>query len=157
MKRFAVFGSPINQSLSPQIHEAFAAQFGMALKYERMLTEQGELKSALAAFQKMDGKGANITSPLKHEAFTLCQHLSLSAQKAKAVNTIGWNEQGELWGDNTDGEGLVKDLRHNQHLMLTNKRILLLGAGGVASSSTPAQRGSHVLCASPDRHQQDRR
>ncbi len=133
MSRFAVFGSPIDHSLSPQIHEAFALQFGIALTYERILTEQGGLKSALAAFQKIGGKGANITLPLKHEAFMLCEHLSISAQKAKAVNTIGWNEQGELWGDNTDGEGLIQDLRHNHQLVLANKRILLLGAGGAAA------------------------
>jgi len=133
MNRFAVFGSPISHSLSPQIHAAFAAQFGIALTYERIPTEQGGLKNALAAFQKIDGKGANITLPLKHEAFTLCQRLSLSAQRAKAANTIGWNEQGELWGDNTDGEGLIHDLTHNHQLALTNKRILLLGAGGAAS------------------------
>ena len=133
MKRFAVFGSPISHSLSPQIHEAFAEQFGIALTYERIQTEQGGLKTALEVFHKANGKGANITLPLKHEAFTLCQHLSLRAQKAKAVNTIGWNEQNELWGDNTDGEGLIRDLTNSHHLVLTNKRILLLGAGGAAA------------------------
>lgn len=134
MNKFAVFGSPINHSLSPQIHEAFALQFGIALTYERILTEQGGLKIALEAFHKNGGKGANITLPLKHEAFMLCEDVSISAQKAKAVNTIGWNEQGELWGDNTDGQGLIKDLTLNHQLDLTNKRMLLLGAGGAAAS-----------------------
>ncbi len=131
MLKFAVFGDPIAHSLSPQIHAAFAKQFGISLTYDRIQVPSGHLAEALSDFKKSGGFGANITVPLKQEAFTLCQQLSESATLAEAVNTIGWNEQG-LWGDNTDGQGLIHDLTINHHLDLTGAKILLLGAGGAA-------------------------
>lgn len=133
MSQFAVFGDPISHSLSPQIHKAFAQQFGLMLHYQRILTRKGELQTALALFREQGGIGANITVPLKQEAFNLCHQVSASAAKAQAVNTIGWNEQGELWGDNTDGEGLIRDLTQNHQLVLAHKNILLLGTGGAAA------------------------
>lgn len=133
MKYFAVFGFPIHHSLSPQIHTAFAAQFGIALSYERLETRPGQLKDALAQFKQSGGVGANVTLPLKQEAYALCQQCSPRAEKAQAVNTVLWNEAGELWGDNTDGDGLVHDITHNQQLTLTAKRILILGAGGATA------------------------
>ncbi len=132
MKYFAVFGDPISHSLSPQIHEAFAQQFAIALRYERIRVPSGELKANIELFRQQGGKGANITLPLKQEAFTLCDQLSNRALEAQAVNTIGWNENGELWGDNTDGEGFIRDVMNNHQLLLNDKRILLLGAGGAA-------------------------
>lgn len=133
MKYFAVFGDPISHSLSPQIHEAFAQQFAIALRYERIRVSSGELKTNIESFRQQGGTGANITLPLKQEAFTLCEQLSARALEAQAVNTIGWNNKGELWGDNTDGEGFVRDLTNNHQLSLSHKRILLLGAGGAAA------------------------
>lgn len=132
MKYFAVFGDPISHSLSPQIHEAFALQFAISLRYERIRVPSGDLKANIQAFRQQGGKGANITLPLKQEAFTLCEQLSNRALEAQAVNTIGWNENGELWGDNTDGEGFICDVVNNHQLSLNDKRILLLGAGGAA-------------------------
>jgi len=133
MKYFAVFGFPINHSLSPQIHTAFAAQCGIALSYQRIEARKGELQEALVQFKQSGGMGANITLPLKHEAYDLCQQHSARAKQAQAVNTLGWDDKGELWGDNTDGEGLVRDLTLNQQLTLTHKRILILGAGGATA------------------------
>lgn len=132
MLKFAVFGSPISHSLSPQIHSSFAKQFGITLNYERIQTEPGHLKASLIDFHKQQGIGANITVPLKQEAYGLCQRLSKSAELAQAVNTIGWNDNEEIWGDNTDGQGLIRDLTLNHQVTLTGKRILLLGAGGAA-------------------------
>ncbi|HRE30360.1 MAG TPA: hypothetical protein PLD88_00160 [Candidatus Berkiella sp.] len=133
MFEFAVFGDPISHSLSPQIHEAFGKQFGLTIRYERIQTRTGELQTALTKFKAQGGIGANITVPLKHEAFKLCQQVSSRATVAQAVNTIGWTPQGELWGDNTDGEGLIRDLTANHQLTLVHKNVLLLGAGGATA------------------------
>lgn len=129
MKLFAVFGSPIAHSLSPQIHEAFAAQCNIRICYEKILTQKGQLKEQLAQFKANQGVGANITLPLKQEAFALCDKLTIRAKEAQAVNTLYWQEN-ELWGDNTDGEGLARDLTKNMGLSFQDKRILILGAGG---------------------------
>ncbi len=131
MSRFAVFGSPIAHSLSPQIHQDFAKQTDIVLTFERILTGAGELKAALNQFTQNAGKGACVTLPLKMEAYALCDHVTDAARNAGAVNTLYW-DQGLLWGDNTDGEGFIRDLTHNLGFDLKGKRILILGAGGAA-------------------------
>ena len=57
--------------------------------------------------------------------------LSPRAKRAGAVNTIKLTDDGVLLGDNTDGAGLVADLK-SHGVSLAGCRILLLGAGGAA-------------------------
>jgi len=127
--RFAVLGSPIDHSLSPVIHHAFAKGCEITLSYERKETKLSHLKEVLNQFKKDGGAGGNVTLPLKMEAFALCDQLSSRAQEAGAINTFWWEGE-KLCGDNTDGEGLVRDLTLNCGLALKDKRILILGAGG---------------------------
>jgi len=127
---YAVFGNPIGHSQSPQIHEQFARRSNQDLTYLRIQPEPDQFFTMLSAFFQMGGKGANITVPFKLEAYTQCQQLTPRAKLAGAVNTI-WQESGQLVGDNTDGVGLVRDLR-SQGIELKNKRILIVGAGGAS-------------------------
>ncbi|MBS0287107.1 MAG: shikimate dehydrogenase [Proteobacteria bacterium] len=129
MSRFAVLGSPIAHSLSPVIHQAFAKEAKLSITFEKILTPAGALKQTLDAFKVNGGQGACVTLPLKVEAFELCDHLTLAAKTAKAVNTLFW-QAGKLWGDNTDGEGLLGYLQNDLGLVLEGRRILILGAGG---------------------------
>lgn len=131
MLRFAVFGSPIVQSKSPVLHQAFATSVNKTLVYEKIEVKLGELKQALATFREQGGIGANVTVPLKVEAYELCDKLTEAARTAGAVNTLFW-QHNEMWGDNTDGEGFIRDLINNLKLNLKDKRILILGAGGAA-------------------------
>ena len=127
---YAVFGNPIAHSQSPQIHEQFARRSNQDLTYVRIQPESDQFSTMLSAFFQMGGKGANITVPFKLEAYAQCQQLTPRAKLAGAVNTI-WQENGHLVGDNTDGVGLVRDLR-SQGIELKNKRILIVGAGGAS-------------------------
>jgi shikimate dehydrogenase len=127
---YAVFGNPIAHSQSPQIHEQFARRSNQDLSYVRIQPEPDQFSTMLSAFFQMGGKGANITGPFKLEAYAQCQQLTPRAKLAGAVNTI-WQENGHLVGDNTDGVGLVRDLR-SQGIELKNKRILIVGAGGAS-------------------------
>ena len=127
---YAVFGNPIAHSQSPQIHEQFARRSNQDLSYVRIQPEPDQFSTMLSAFFQMGGKGANITVPFKLEAYAQCQQLTPRAKLAGAVNTI-WQENGHLVGDNTDGVGLVRDLR-SQGIELKNKRILIVGAGGAS-------------------------
>ncbi|QWT46712.1 shikimate dehydrogenase [Azospira inquinata] len=129
--RYAVFGNPIAHSKSPFIHGRFAAATGQDLSYEALLAPKDDFPGAVAAFIAAGGKGANVTVPFKEEAFRLCQRRSPRADLAGAVNTLVFRD-GEIFGDNTDGAGLVRDLEHNLGLSLAGKRLLLLGAGGAA-------------------------
>ncbi|MBU1190899.1 MAG: shikimate dehydrogenase [Gammaproteobacteria bacterium] len=132
LDRYAVMGNPIGHSKSPQIHTQFATQTNQSLIYQALLVELGDFPAAVAAFHAAGGKGLNITVPFKQEAWQLAQIRTPRAERAGAVNTLWWNESGQLSGDTTDGVGLVHDLRNNHGLSLAGQRILLLGAGGAA-------------------------
>ncbi|WP_367607520.1 shikimate dehydrogenase [Legionella sp. W05-934-2] len=125
----AVFGDPIEHSLSPIIHQSFAKQCGISLKYEKQRVAADSFNQAVKSFFISGGLGLNITLPLKELAYQLADFRRESAEKAKAANTL-WMEDGQLIADNTDGLGLVKDISH--YLSLTDKRVHILGAGGAA-------------------------
>ncbi len=131
MDRYAVVGNPVAHSKSPQIHAAFARQTGQALGYERVLAPLDGFAATVAAFRAEGGRGMNVTVPFKLEAFALAERRSARAQAAGAVNTLAFDSEG-IFGDNTDGAGLVRDLTHNLGCPLAGRRILLLGAGGAA-------------------------
>ena len=127
--QYAVMGNPIAHSKSPFIHARFAAQTKQRLEYSAILVDPFGFEQAVGNFQGNGGKGLNITVPLKQEAWSLVQERSDRAEQAGAVNTIVFKDDG-LYGDNTDGVGLVRDLGDNLGLPLKGARILVLGAGG---------------------------
>lgn len=128
--RYAVIGNPIAHSKSPRIHALFAGQTGQDIRYEAIRAEPGGFAGAMADFRQAGGKGLNVTVPFKQEAWRLADERSERADIAHAVNTLALREDGRLYGDNTDGVGLLRDLTQNAGLELTGKRILVLGAGG---------------------------
>ncbi|MEO6351641.1 MAG: shikimate dehydrogenase [Burkholderiaceae bacterium] len=128
---YAVIGNPIAHSKSPEIHSSFAAQTGQDIDYRRLLASLDGFAHTVAAFIAAGGKGANVTVPFKLEAFALATRLSARARAAGAVNTLKF-EGDTIFGDNTDGVGLVADIVRNAGVPLAGRRILLLGAGGAA-------------------------
>ncbi len=129
--QYAVIGNPIHHSKSPQIHALFAAQTGQSLEYRAILGEPGRFVATVDAFRAEGGCGLNVTVPFKQDAWVYADVLTARAERAEAVNTLRFTD-GEVLGENTDGPGLVQDLTINHGLVLTGKRILLLGAGGAA-------------------------
>lgn len=129
--QYAVMGNPITHSKSPRIHTLFAEQTSQRLEYTAIHVDLGGFAQAVGNFDAAGGKGLNITVPFKQEAWQLVNTRSERAERAGAVNTIKF-EKNQLFGDNTDGVGLVNDLLINNQIALTGKRILLMGAGGAA-------------------------
>lgn len=129
--RYAVFGNPITHSISPRIHGLFAAQTGQDMVYEALLAPLDGFAAAVRSFVEAGGKGANVTVPFKEEAFRLATTLTPRARAAGAVNTLSFAGS-DIAGDNTDGAGLVRDIKANLDFDISGKRILLLGAGGAA-------------------------
>lgn len=127
---YAVMGNPINHSKSPDIHAQFAEQAKENLVYSAMLVPIEGFDAAVHDFFKGHGKGLNVTVPFKEQAFQIANQLTPRAQTAQAVNTLALQEDGTILGDNTDGAGLVRDLVINQQVEITDKRILVIGAGG---------------------------
>jgi shikimate dehydrogenase len=129
--QYAVIGNPVAHSKSPQIHAAFARQTGQDLTYERLLAPTHAFIETASAFRARGGRGLNVTLPFKGEAFRFATQLSERARAAEAVNTLKF-EGNAIFGDNTDGAGLVNDLARNLGCAVAGRRVLLLGAGGAA-------------------------
>lgn len=127
-KVFAVVGNPIEHSRSPELHHAFAEKIGIHLNYSKRLAPLDGFNQNIQAFFQAGGLGLNITVPFKEQAFALCDVLTERAKIAKAVNTL-WMQEGQLYGDNTDGQGLVAAIE-SLGWSLKNSKILILGAGG---------------------------
>jgi len=129
--KYAVIGNPISHSKSPEIHAFFTEQTGQDISYERLLAPLDGFAQTVYDFMDAGGRGANVTVPFKLEAHALATELSVRAQAAGAVNTLRF-AGGVIYGDNTDGIGLVTDILHHAGVALHGRRILLLGAGGAA-------------------------
>ena len=128
--QYAVMGNPIGHSKSPRIHAEFARQTNQKIEYHALQVDEGGLKQAVGNFQANGGKGLNITVPFKEDAWRLVDEHSPYAEQAGAVNTIILRKDGSLFGDNTDGLGLVRDITRNHQQRITKQRILVMGAGG---------------------------
>ncbi len=129
--KYAVIGNPIAHSKSPFIHAAFAKQTNQDISYEAILAPIDGFEATVKNLIAQGFKGVNVTVPFKFEAFSLCDELTQRAQLAGAVNTLSF-KQNKIHGDNTDGIGLVSDIRHNLNIDIKQKSILLMGAGGAA-------------------------
>ena len=129
--RYAVIGHPVAHSRSPEIHTLFAQQTGEDIVYERLLAPLPAFRETVAAFRAAGGKGLNVTLPFKPEACRYADVRSPAAAAADAVNTLRFDE-GVVFGDNTDGIGLVRDIEINLATAIAGRRVLLIGAGGAA-------------------------
>ncbi len=136
MIRLAVFGQPVGHSLSPRIHALFGEQAGLDIDYRAIETAPGMLETSLQTFAEAGGLGCNVTLPLKGEAMALARECSDRVYLARAANTLLLEDNG--WrAENTDGTGLVSDLRR-LGLDPADRDIALLGAGGAAAGVTAA-------------------
>ena len=130
--RYAVMGNPVAHSKSPRIHQMFAHQLGHQIEYTAIWVDTDGFAQAVQQFRAEGGRGLNVTVPFKLEAFQLADQLSDRARLAGAVNTLRFESDGKIFGDNTDGAGLVHDIEINLDIHLRGRQILVLGAGGAA-------------------------
>ena len=129
MNKFGVIGNPIDHSLSPMIHHEFAKEFDIEISYEKILSPVEAFNLTAEKFISTGGIGFNITLPFKINAYSFSKDLTEDAKAAGAVNTIKVDNN-NIYGENTDGKGLVNDLEKNLEQTLQNKEILIIGAGG---------------------------
>ena len=148
--KYAVIGNPIAHSKSPLIHKMFAEQTGQDISYDAVLAPLDGFAATVARLRQEGYKGCNVTVPFKFEACKLATQLSTQADIAQAVNTLEFNFDGNIiFGDNTDGTGLINDIQSNLGIALTNARVLLMGAGGAASGVVLplVQQGANITIA----------
>ena len=129
LDQYGVVGHPVAHSLSPFIHGMFARETGQKISYRLHDVAPAEFDAHVRAFFAQGGRGLNVTLPHKIAALDVAHELTPRAAYAAAVNTLAARPDGIL-GDNTDGAGLVRDLCDNLGVVITHRRVLVIGAGG---------------------------
>ncbi|MGH8705190.1 MAG: shikimate dehydrogenase, partial [Burkholderiales bacterium] len=129
--RYAVIGNPVEHSKSPWIHAEFARATGQQIEYGRIEAPLDAFARTVDEFRAAGGRGANVTLPFKEQAYRCCASLSARARAARVVNTLRF-DGAAIFGDNTDGAGLLRDLGVNLGRPLAGRQVLLMGAGGAA-------------------------
>ncbi|MBD1139425.1 shikimate dehydrogenase [Pelagibacterales bacterium SAG-MED46] len=132
MKKFLVIGNPIEHSLSPKLHNFWININNIDAVYEKQKLEVDKLESLIFKIKEKKIEGINVTVPFKKIVIPFLDKLSFEAQKTQSVNTI-YLDNNEVIGHNTDIDGFelgIKKFKFN----ISNKKILILGAGGVVSS-----------------------
>ena len=130
--RYCVMGNPVEHSKSPWIHARFAQLTGQDVEYGKLRVLPGEFALAVQSFRAEGGRGCNVTLPYKFEAAALATRKSSRVQLAQACNTLRFDADG-IFGDNTDGIGLVSDITGNAGVPLAGRELLVIGAGGAAA------------------------
>ena len=136
MKKYAVIGSPISHSLSPQIHALFAEEAGIDISYEAIEVTKENFKTKVDDLFNEGFMGLNVTLPLKEDAFNYAGVKSERASLSESVNTLSFIDS-SIHGETTDGVGLLADLA-DKGIRLEASSLLLLGAGGSARSIVPS-------------------
>lgn len=129
--RYCVIGNPVEHSRSPWIHARFAEQTGQRVAYGKRLAPLDGFAATVRQFRDEGGLGCNVTVPFKFEAADLADALSPRARLAGACNTLRFDGT-QVFGDNTDGAGLVRDIAA-AGVDLAGRDLLLVGAGGAAA------------------------
>ena len=132
------FGCPIDENPTGVMEEAAFRAKGLDFRYLTIKVNPGDLKAAMDGIRAMNFRGINLTIPHKVEVLKYLDKLSEAAQIIGAVNMVV-NNNGRLWGENTDGKGFLMSLE-NAGVTVTGKTVVLLGAGG-------ASRAISVECA----------
>ena len=132
MKKFLVIGNPINHSLSPKLHNYWINQNNIDADYQKRELDNNDLENLILKIKNKEISGVNVTVPFKKDIISYLDKLSPEAEGTQSVNTICL-EDNNIVGYNTDIRGFelaIKDAKFN----LTDKNILILGAGGVVPS-----------------------
>ena len=132
MKKFLVIGNPIDHSLSPKLHNYWIKKNKINAIYEKQKLENSDLEKLLFQVKEKKIYGINVTVPFKNSIIPFLDELTLGAKATKSVNTI-YLENNKIIGHNTDIGGFETSI-YRSNVDLANKKILILGAGGVVPS-----------------------
>jgi len=132
MKKFLVIGNPIDHSLSPKLHNYWIKKNNIDAIYEKQKLDESDLKNLIPQIKEKKIHGINVTVPFKKSVIPLLDELTLEAKKTQSVNTI-YLKNNKILGHNTDIGGFETSI-YKSKIDITNKKVLVLGAGGVAPS-----------------------
>ena len=132
MKKYLVIGNPIKHSLSPQLHNHWIKQNNLDAVYSKKLLNEVDIEGIISEVRNKKIDGINVTIPFKKSVITFLDRLSPEANRAQSVNTI-YKQSNKVIGHNTDTGGFELALKHINY-DVKNKKIFILGAGGVVPS-----------------------
>ena len=132
MKKYLVIGNPIDHSLSPKLHNFWIKNNNINAIYEKQRLDANEIETLILKIREKKIQGANITVPFKKKIIPYLDQLSLEAKNTQSVNTI-YLKNDKIIGHNTDIMGFELGLK-SSNFNFVNKKILILGAGGVVPS-----------------------
>lgn len=130
-KTVAIYGNPIQQSLSPDMHNLAFKLLDLNYHYSAYDIIPENLEAGINAIRVLDFAGANITIPHKEKVIKFLDYVDPRASAIGAVNTIV-NKNGYLSGYNTDGDGYLHSLEEELNIKLSKQKIMVIGAGGAA-------------------------
>ena len=132
MKKYLVIGNPIKHTLSPKLHNHWIRKNNIEAMYYKQKANDSEVEGLINEVRNEKIKGINVTVPFKKTVLPFLDKLTPKASLAQSVNTI-FKKADEVVGDNTDIDGFELSLK-NINYNPKNKKIFILGAGGVAPS-----------------------
>ena len=132
MKKFLVIGNPIEHSLSPKLHNYWLKESNIDAIYDKKKLDEKDLESIISEVKEEKINGINVTVPFKKAVIPFLDELSPESKDTQSVNTI-YFQNGITIGHNTDIAGFELAIKHAKY-NISGKKILLLGAGGVAPS-----------------------
>ncbi len=132
MKKYLVIGNPIEHSLSPKLHNYWIKKNNIDAVYDKKLINEGDIEDIISQVKNGNINGINITVPFKQKVIPFVDELTFEANKSQSVNTI-YKEGDKVIGHNTDMVGFELGLKYANY-NVKNKKIFILGAGGVVSS-----------------------
>ena len=132
MKKYLVIGNPIEHSLSPELHNYWLKNNNIEAIYEKKKLSEDDLGKLILQIKEKKIDGVNITIPFKKKIISYIDELTLEAESTQSVNTI-YLKNDKLIGHNTDIDGFKMSVEKSK-FNLTDKKVLILGAGGVVPS-----------------------
>ena len=142
MKKYLVIGNPIEHSMSPKLHNHWLKENNINAIYDKRKLEVSELKRIISQVKEEKINGINVTVPFKKTVIPFLDELSTEAKDTQSVNTI-YFQNGITIGHNTDIAGFELAIKYAKY-DLANKKIFVLGAGGVSPSIIYALRKMKV-------------
>jgi len=132
MKKYLVIGNPIDHSLSPELHNRWIKENNIDAVYDKIQLNANEIKKVIRDIKTGKIEGINVTVPFKKSIISYLDELEPLAKETQSVNTI-FKTNNKIVGDNTDVFGFEKSLK-NINYEVKNKKVFILGAGGVVPS-----------------------
>ena len=132
MKKYLVIGNPIKHSLSPKLHNYWLKENNIDAKYDKKMVDENDLPAVISNVKEKKINGINVTVPFKKAVIPYLDSLSPEAEQTQSVNTIILDNN-NLVGHNTDIVGFVNAIK-NLNFDMKNKKVFILGAGGVVPS-----------------------